>query len=468
MSNAIEAAKTAPYKMRNQSEVGSPNKFQELLKEETVPVPAHLAFHDRKFSDDDIAIERYTSHAFFDQELKKMWTKVWQFVCREEQIPNAGDHVVYDLGDMSFIVMRGNDGEIRAFYNSCLHRGRALRMNDGHVKELKCPYHGFTWSVNGAMASIPCEWDFKHMESRDNNLPQALVDSWNGFVFINPDLNAISLQEYMGVFPDHFKDYNFERSYVLAHVRREVTGNWKVVQEAFMESFHAHVTHPQLLTNIADADSQYDCYGDNISRSVSPSAVPSPHIYDVTQERILFDTLNESGRMAASDGQKFELPEGMTARQYMAKINREMFGAALGRDLSHATMAELQDAILYSIFPNTQIWAGWGMNLVYRVIPNGKDVDSCIFDVMLMGRYKEGEERPKGAQVTNLKLEQSFGSAPELAALGPVFDQDIRNLDCMAKGLRASKKGTVSLASYQEARIRHMHETLDKYLDAAE
>ena len=447
-----------------QDQAGDPKLFQELLKQETVPVPDYLAENHPGFGNEDLSVDRYASREFHRLEATRMWTRTWQFVGREEQIPKPGDHLVYDIIDSSIIVMRGDDGVIRGFHNSCLHRGRALRMDGGTVGKLKCPYHGFTWSLKGKLESIPCAWDFKHIEGQNNDLPQVRVESWLGFVFINLDDNAPPLAEYLNELPQHFRDYAFERSVIIAHVQRRVATNWKVAQEAFMESMHAHVTHPQILTFTGDCDSQYDMYGDNISRSVTPMAVPSSHTQGVVEPLVLHDILAESGRMADSNADAHTLPEGQTTRQYIGELNRSIFGEASGRDLSHATLAELQDAILYSIFPNTQIWSGYCGNILYRVIPDGDKHESCIFDVMLLWRHKEGEVPPAPARLNRLPDDEPFSAAAELGALGPVFDQDMRNLGAMTKGLKASKKGAVSLASYQESRIRHHHQTLDKYL----
>lgn len=452
------------FELLPQEQGGNPSLFQELLKQETVPVPDYLAPNHPTFGDQDLSTDRYASADFHRLEAEKMWTRTWQFVGREEQISRPGDHLIYDIVGHSIIVMRGDDGVIRGFHNSCLHRGRALRMSGGKVRELKCPYHGFTWDLQGRLDSIPCEWDFKHLNKSEQNLPQVRVESWLGFVFINMDENAPPLLEYLDALPQHFRDYAFERSVILAHVQRRVPSNWKVAQEAFMESMHARVTHPQLMTFTADCDSQYDMYGDNISRSVTPMAVPSTHTRGVVEPLVLHDILEESGRMADSDGDAHQLPAGQTTRQYIGELNRTIFGEVSGRDLSHATLAELQDAILYSIFPNTQIWAGYCGNIVYRVIPDGDNHESCLFDVMLLWRHKEGEVPPSPARLNRLPDDQPFSAATELGALGPVFDQDMNNLGAMTKGLRASKKAAVTLASYQESRIRHHHETLDKYL----
>ena len=83
-------------------------------------------FSQKKYEflgDTDLPITRYTSPAFYEQEMQQMWTKTWQWACREEHVPKPGDYYVYDIGDYSVMIVRGNDTQIRAFVNSCPHRG---------------------------------------------------------------------------------------------------------------------------------------------------------------------------------------------------------------------------------------------------------------------------------------------------------------------------------------------------------
>ena len=439
--------------------------FQDLLDLENVDVPEFLRTKSNPYlGDEDLPVERYISQEFFDLEKEKLWPKVWQMVCREEDIPEAGDHFVYDIIDRSVIVTRTESGAIKGYINSCLHRGRTLRDESGCVSEFRCPFHGATWDLEGNFKGIPCQWDFEHLEDRDMRLPQVQVDSWGGFVFINFDENCRPLAEYMEVMPEHFARYPLHKYYKGVHVQRVMACNWKVGAEAFMESFHTVETHKQIMTFTGDANSQYDTFGDHISRSVTPMAVASPHLEDITQEQITRDVLKLSGRMGTDSDEKVNMPEGMDARRYVAEMNREIFAEASGEDLSDATMAELEDAILYSLFPNFQVWIGYCGNIVYRFLPNGNDPDSCIFDVMVLLRYPEGTERPEPAPCIVIPEDEPFSSCEMLGALGPVFDQDDANLPSVQKGMKASRKGAVSLASYQESRIRHMHRTIDKYL----
>lgn len=441
--------------------------FQDLLDLEEVEVPAYLRENTCDYmGDDDLDVARWISREFHDLEKEKLWPKVWQMVCRTEDIPEVGDHHVYDVIDQSVIVTRSSETEIKGFINSCLHRGRTLRDEDGCVQEFACPFHGATWDLNGEFKGIPCKWDFRHLEEKDMSLPQVKVDTWGGFVFINFDLNAESLADYLAPMPEHFQRFPLHEYYKGAHVQRVVQCNWKVGAEAFMESFHTVATHREIMTFTGDANSQYDTFGDNVSRSVTPMGVPSPHLDGIPEEKTLKDILDLSGRMAISDSDGQLLPDGATARKYVADMNRKIFEDISGEDLSNATNAELEDAILYSAFPNMQVWIGYHGNIVYRFLPNGDDHDSCLFDAMLLFRVPKGESKPHGKPVTKLRPDQCFADAKELGDLGVVFDQDDANMPAVQKGMKASKKGAVSLGSYQESRIRHMHQTIDKYLNA--
>ena len=100
-------------------------------------------------SDADVSIERYFSKDWHDREVEKIWRKTWQLACRVEDIPELGDHVLYEIVHDSLIVTRTAPGEIRAYVNSCLHRGTMLRTEGGCVKQFRCPFHGWTWNVDG-------------------------------------------------------------------------------------------------------------------------------------------------------------------------------------------------------------------------------------------------------------------------------------------------------------------------------
>ena len=196
-----------------------------------------------------VPVERYISAEFFHLERTKVWDRTWQMACREEHLPNVGDHVVYDVAGRSYLVVRSGPSTIKAFHNVCLHRGRLLRQEGGcRATEFRCPFHGFGWNIDGSLKQIPCAWDFPQVEDpADWSLRAVQVGTWGGFVFINPDPAAPSLSRYVGELSEHFARWPLEDRFVQVHVAKILRCNWKVAQEAFMEAMHVVATHPQLL-----------------------------------------------------------------------------------------------------------------------------------------------------------------------------------------------------------------------------
>jgi hypothetical protein len=125
------------------------------------------------------------------------------------------------------------------------------------------------------------------------------------------------------------------------------------------------------------------------------------------------------------------------------------------------------DSILYSLFPNIAPWAGFHPNLTYRMKPYGDDPGMCTMEIIFLMRYPEGGERPADCAVQKLDKDQLFSEAVGMeGGIGRVFDQDLGNLKMVQKGLKNLKSKEVVLANYQEVRIRHFHQTLDKYIQA--
>ena len=441
---------------------------QDIIDVDGQAVPAVLRQKSYTFlGDADIPTTRYTSQAFHDQEVRKMWAKVWQFACREEEIPEPGDYMVYDIAHFSFLVARTETGAIKAYPNSCLHRGTQLRPSDsaGSASQFRCPFHGWTWNLDGSLKEIPCRWDFPKVTDEAFRLPEVKVGTWGGFVFINPDPDCGSFEDYLGVLPEQMALWPLQDRAIAANVRKVIRCNWKIAQEAFMESYHVLATHPQALAYLGDANSQYDIWGDHVSRQLNTQAVASPHLGTNVSQQVIADAmLMDLGH--AGEGNMLRVPDGMTARQVIAKGVQESLGPALGTDLSHLSISETLDTIEYFLFPNFHPWANITVPLVYRFRPNGDDPDSSIMDVLIMRPCPRDQPRPDPAPLHILRGDELFSDAPELGGLGAVFDQDTSNLERLQIGLKAARKPGVTLGNYQEARIRHIHQTLDKYLAA--
>ncbi len=434
---------------------------RDIILADGQPVPEALVTESPLFlGDGDIPYERYYSQDFFDLEMKKLWPKVWQWVCRVEDIRESGEYVTYEVGPHSLIIMRGDDDTIRAFHNACLHRGTQLRQpNDaGWTPELRCPYHGWTWSIEGDLKSIPCRWDFPHVKDESFNLPQAKVGTWGGFVFINMDENAEPLEDFLGVLPEHLRDgWDLGRRAVAVHVQKELNTNWKAAQEAFLEAYHVFETHSQNLPFAGDANAQYDVFGDNVSRFVHTHGIPSPHYPQAQTEQEIADKMHlPAGTI---------VPEGRTARSVAADWRRENLGNKWGMDLSAFSDSEMLDSIEYHLFPNMCMFPGVSLPMVYRFRPIGNDPGRTLFDLLFLRPLRDGEEHPDPVEPVRIAHDQSYADAPGIEPwLGATFDQDTDNLARQYRGFQSSKKRGETLGNYQESRIRHLHMVIDDYL----
>ncbi|MGL4563779.1 MAG: RHO alpha subunit C-terminal catalytic domain-containing protein, partial [Halioglobus sp.] len=269
----------------------------------------------------------------------------------------------------------------------------------------------------------------------------------------------------LGVLPSHFERWKPENGYKMIHVEKVIPCNWKVGWEAFIESYHALATHPQILPYTEDADSQYDVWGDHISRTITALGVPSFHLKDVTDQDVVDTMLGVSAMVARPNHAK--VPQGMTAREYIGQLNSETFSENHDRELaSFATNSERMDSILYSLFPNFAPWAGFHPNITYRFRPNGDDHTTALMEVMVIKQLATGAPRPKDVPVRRLGENELFSEAPELGvSLGTIFDQDLFNMPMIQKGMHNLKSRELVLANYHEVRIRHFHQTIDKYIN---
>ncbi|MDH3754786.1 MAG: aromatic ring-hydroxylating dioxygenase subunit alpha [Acidimicrobiia bacterium] len=437
--------------------------YHDLLDADTHGVNPTLRLDSvQDLGDHDIPVERYISREFHDLEVEKIWKRVWQMACREEDIPNVGDTVRYDIADISIVVLRSAPGEIKAFYNACLHRGRLLREEDGYCggDTLRCPFHGFAWHLDGSLAEVPAAWDFPHVDPEADKwqLPEVMTSTWGGWVFVNMDPGAEPLADFIGDLAVHFDKWAQQDKYKSAHVARVFRCNWKVVQEAFSEAFHVSATHPQILVSIGDQNTKYDTW-ENFSRAISPGATPSPHLTWEPTEQDVFDALTDR---RVDQEPVMEVPPGSTARAVAASLARDKLRSILGDEVETYCDAEMTDSIYYTLFPNFHPWAAFN-RINYRFRPYGNDPDMSIMECVYLDPF-EGE-RPPPAKITWLGPDDSWvEKAPELGNLARVFEQDTFNLPKVQAGLHTTQRSGVTLANYQESKIRHIHSLIDRWI----
>lgn len=444
--------------------------MQELLQQDALPLEPALRESGNFFAEfKQIPFKRYYDPEFARLEMEHMWKKTWQVVGREEDIPEIGDRKLYEVGELSYIIIRSGEGEFRALQNACLHRGTRLCNGNSGGKSIKCPFHAWEWNVDGSLKNIPSRWDFPSVTDAVYHLPEAKIGRWGGFLFINPDPGAGPLEDALGILPRHFTAREAENRYTAVGIRKKMRANWKQAQEAFFEAYHVIETHPNILSYNGDTQTRYDIWDDGksqISRSITPSAIPSGHLGD-----------DASKLQAARDALKtFSMPfPGMevpdiqsaeTGRSEVAAWRRQAMGAALGVDFSACSDSYMLDANQYFMFPNFWPWFGEGLPLTYQFTPYGADPNECVMEARLTLPIPANGPCPPAAELIELDFDTPCSAVPELGIMASVFDQDFSNLPLVQIGLRSCRDDTMSvtLGRYQECRIQAFHDMLDRKL----
>lgn len=442
--------------------------YQDILDRDSRPVPALLRENrPGDLGTAPVPARRYTSRDFFEREVEKVWLKTWQYACREEEIPNTGDTHVFELLDRSVILIRQHDGAVRAFRNVCLHRGRKLVTRSECRNQLRCPYHGMTWNIDGSFRTNPFAWDFPQIDESRFSLPEIRSESWAGFIFVNFDDDAPPLLEQLAPMPEHFRHWRIDDCYKAAHVAKVAPANWKVCAEAFLETLHVLTTHPQTLAFTALETSQCDLLSDHVTRFMTAIGVTGSHWPDPsTSEEVKLRRMLGVRLGKAAEGDAALLAGEQTARAFAADFGRRTLEEEIGGDFSSACDADVLDSISYDFFPNFHLWGGLRQKICYRFRPVGLDHEATLVEVMLYKIAPVGQERPEPAALRVLGDDEPWASATELNYLAGIYDQDQSNFGAVQEGLRALADGEVHFSRYAEMRCRNLHRMIDRYMAA--
>ena len=474
-----------------------------------------------------VPVARYLDRKYHELEKQHLWAKSWQLAAHEDDFAEVGDVVPYDIADKSYLLVRCGEDEYKAYYNACLHRGRKLReVRARGLTELRCPFHGWTWNLKGDLKQIPCAYDFAGLDRGEESLPEVKLERWGRFLFINPDPNSGSLAEHLGDLGTHFELLPYERRYKQAHVAKVIKANWKVVQEAFMESYHVLMTHPQILTGGAhDLCTKYDAFG-NYSRAIRCGALEGDDmpnwegdeyngvtalrhplngwVYERVEEGVVQVTTPKGvtgkftaqaewlegelkdvnphlcvwvggeqlpevpvgGRLkddAAQNADASDMEEDVPARVMGAEMQRQMLKHVVPSIADTVPDIELTASIYLTVFPN---WHPWGsFNAInYRFRPNGDNHEEAIMECMFLAPIPENGEYEPVREIHWLDVDEDWTNAPELGPLAKIFNQDLRNLPFVFEGLKATAKENLRLGDYNELKIRHFHELYERWV----
>jgi carnitine monooxygenase subunit len=188
----------------------------------------------------------YGDEAVWALERERIFARTWQYAGRSEQVASPGSFFATQAGHVPVVVARPRDGGLRAFVNVCRHRGHPVVNGEGCRETLQCPYHAWTYDLDGSLRRAPRAEREPGFDPEGLSLHPVSVDTWGPFVFVNPELEAAPLAETLGDLPTVIAESGLDLGALSfhSHYEWEIKSNWKVAMENFLECYHCPVAHP--------------------------------------------------------------------------------------------------------------------------------------------------------------------------------------------------------------------------------
>lgn len=404
-----------------------------------------------------VPADRYRSQSFAQLEVERMWPKVWQVACTVDHVAEPGDYFEYRCGPYSVLVIRGDDGGLRAFQNVCRHRGNSLCTGSGsELRELKCGYHGWTWDLAGALKRVPNRKGFGTLRLSDFPLVAAKVDTWERLVFVNLDVDAMPLSEWLEAVPADIAWCGLGDFRCYATITVEVDANWKTIADGFSETYHIQTLHPELHRCMDDVYAPQVIWG-RTGKSEQVYGVPSPQIKEPLSDADVWDAYvtTQGALMGVEEGTP--LPADRRPEQSVSDViadRTKEFAKQRGVDLSWATTDQVMRLHQYNVFPNMSLLTNADHMTVLAARP-GPDPDRGELVMILWTRLAPGSPRIKP---TDMRM-----TADE-AHPGLVLTQDIAVLAGLQRGLHQPGLTHLTLSG-EERRVINMHRNLEHFLD---
>ncbi|RYD66108.1 MAG: aromatic ring-hydroxylating dioxygenase subunit alpha [Sphingomonadales bacterium] len=413
---------------------------------------------------------RYYDPGFARAEWDKVFTKAWLLAGPASDVREPGDWMKFDIGAESFIIVRGEDGALKGHYNVCPHRGSQLVTDDvGSQSSFTCPFHSWQFDLDGANIRVTDPETFRpEVLCHDRSLTSVQAEEAAGLVFIAMDPGVAPLADYLGPILPMLETYRIGEMNPVQHRRSDWAANWKGGIDAFYESYHLHAIHPQTM-GIIDDRTHIDLYPGGMSRQFVPFAQPNSHFPD---QDAVNPGIVELLRDAGVDPDNWS-GSAQDSRAAIAAAKRDR-ATRLGLDYDRFSDAQLTDSTIFGIFPNAQIGCHPEAVFLHRFKPHADDPNQFTYETIIMYRHVDvpgygapgwmglGEEVDMTGETRPDVVHTGLGEPP---GMGEVLDQDSDLLPSVQKGAR-SRGFRGPLWGEQEARLRHFHTTLDRWIAA--
>lgn len=191
--------------------------------------------------------QAYLSEEFYELELEHLFRRDWICVGREEEVAQTGDYFTIELAGEPLLVVRGTDNRLRALSNVCRHRYMQVVMGQGNAARLSCPYHGWTYRLDGKLMGATSMAESRILDKENCRLPEFRLETWLGFIFVNLDNDAEALAPRLQELGERLAPYHIDGMRISSMYDEIWEGNWKLTMENNAEAHHHRTLHPETL-----------------------------------------------------------------------------------------------------------------------------------------------------------------------------------------------------------------------------
>jgi phenylpropionate dioxygenase-like ring-hydroxylating dioxygenase large terminal subunit len=354
----------------------------------------------------DLPLGRYTDPEFYALEREHLFKRSWLYAAHDTELEGAGAYRLCDIAGAPVVLVRGDDDEVRAFYNACRHRGApVVRGESGSARLLACQFHSWTYDLRGQLVRVPDERDFVGLCREERGLTPVRCERWGGWWFVNLDSAAMPLHEWLHPLPHLLADIARSPLRVFDRKSVELRCNWKVLAEGFLEVYHARTIHS---TTVAPT---LDTRGTVIS---------------------LFDHGHQNMISPVKPGTRSDNRDALGTIEHVPALFEELLQPAHGIFPNVITPLDRRG------FPFLVFW------------PTA--IDRTRLDIVWFAADWGTGEMP-GKDVWKLRLDR----------FDLLMDEDYENLEPIQRSMEAAAHGG-QVINYQERRIWHVHAWIDKVI----
>ena len=417
--------------------------------------------------------DRYLSQATADAELDAVWNDCWLMAGLVQDVQHPGGFFVFSVGLEQVLITRDDQGELRAFFNVCQHRGnRLVCETQGSTQHFRCPYHAWTFSLDGQLKGVPLIEKFtEDPRTANRDLTQVKVDVWNGMVFVHLGDSPEPLLDFLGPVADLLAPYDFGAMTLVEDQTVHLACNWKAVVDNFSELYHVDFLHPQhkrmvdchndLVRLFPGGHTGVEVPGGTVNQKFGIPELPT----DIQSSQLLSLDLDPKD----FKGRVLEVREAIQQQKRAVAKDR-------GMPYERFTDDQLSDVWQYNLFPNTILSFTPEHCWVLRPRPHATDPNQCEFDKLSLVRFPNqtaAAHKPilgpasrdgAAAQPKSRPDRDVFSYEAVIAGdktMTDTIDQDVELLSQVQLGMRSRGFNSVFL-NEDEVRVQHFHAEWDR------